>query len=185
MSDLKPTNSGISYLGNWDEIVLFSHVLAKFLEKSAPHQDAVEEYEEWMPKDPDDDKDMKEKTADEACIEETQVEKDFNGANEELKDAQNKLKDSVKDIANGENPAKDLGKAAKDIKRLVGAGSLKSLRILEKSIYKHIMLNFNPYYFDTEDFSVNLHKIAEEKYKLAINISDEDLKKKVQDRFKK
>ncbi len=177
------TNSGLKFEGNWHEIVLFAHVLAHFLKDTAPHRESVEEYEEWMPEEDEDEEDMIEKTADEACLDHYQVEDDFNGVHDELRDAEHKLKDSINDIAHGESPTKDLSEAAKDIEILVAAESIISLRKLERSIYKHIMLKFNPYYFDTEDFSVNLKKTREDRYALSINISDDELRKKVQERF--
>ncbi|MFO7791476.1 MAG: DUF5828 family protein [Candidatus Saliniplasma sp.] len=183
MKQIEHIHSGVRFQGNWHEVVLFSHVLGKFLEETVPHDGSVEEYEEWMPTDEDCEDDIKEKTADDACIKPTKVEEEFNGVREELKDAEHKLADSVQDITNRESPAKDLGQASKDIERLVAAESIKSLRKMERSIYKHIMLKFNPYYLDTEDFSVNLEHKNKDRYTLAINISDEMLRKKVKDRF--
>ncbi len=184
MKQIQQINSGVRFQGDWHEVVLFSHVLAKFLEDTTPHKESVDEYEKWMPMDDDEDEDIKEKTSEDACMKTTDVEEDFNGAREELKDAENKLVDSVHNIANGKSPTKDLGEATKDIERLVAVGCIKSLRKMEKSIYKHIMLKFNPYYFDTEDFSVNLERISEGRYALTVNISEEKLREKVKDRFK-
>ncbi len=184
MKQIEGTNAGVKFLGDWHEVVLFSHVLAKFLEENAPHKESVDAYEEWMPTDGDEEEDMKEKTAEDACMKPTEVEEDFNGVKKELKDAEQKIVDSVHDVANGKSPTRDLGQATKDIERLVAAESIKSMRKMEKSIYKHIMLKFNPYYFDTEDFSVNLERKGEDRYALSVNISDEVLRGKVQDRFK-
>ncbi|MGM0405353.1 MAG: DUF5828 family protein [Thermoplasmatota archaeon] len=184
MKQIKKTNAGVRFQGNWDEVVLFSHVLGKYLEETAPHRESVDKYEEWIPGEDDGQEDIKEKSAVDACIKPTKVEEEFNGVHYELKDAEHKLVDSVHDIANRKSPAKELSEATKDIERLVAAESIISLRKLEKSIYKHIMLKFNPYYFDTEDFSVNLECKNKERYALTINILDEELRKKVQDRFK-
>ncbi|MFW5898226.1 MAG: DUF5828 family protein [Candidatus Saliniplasma sp.] len=183
MKQIEQTNSGVRFQGDWHEVVLFSHVLAKFLEDNATHRETVDVYEKWMPQDGEEEKDIKKKTAAGACIKHKKVEEGFKGFKEELNDAEHKLADSVHDIVNGRSPTEDVGQAVKDIERLVAAESLKSLRKMERSIYNHIMLKFNPYYFDTEDFSVNLECKNKNRYALSINISTEELRNKVQKRF--
>ncbi|MFW6040227.1 MAG: DUF5828 family protein [Thermoplasmatota archaeon] len=183
MKKIEKVNSGVRFQGNWHEIVLFSHVLAHFLEDTVSYEEA-EGFKEWMPEEEEDETDMREKTACGASIRPTKIEEEFNGVKEEIKDVEHKVADSVHDIANKKSPTKDLSQATKDIERLVASESIKSLRKMERMIYKHIMLKFNPYYFDTEDFSVNLECKDKDRYKMTVNISDEYLRTKVQERFK-
>ncbi len=179
--------------------------------------DSIEGYNKWRPREEEDEKDIKKKTAEGASMEEKNVEKDFKGTDEELKTAGKKVKegingakekgksaiveikeeasDSVNKFVNGDSEkekkgskddrssaedekstTEELKDASKCINRLVGSKSIKSLRKMEKAIYEQVMLKFNPYYFDTEHFSVNLEEKNEDHYLLTVNIPDDDLR---------
>ncbi len=73
----------------------------------------------------------------------------------------------------------ELKDASKCINRLVSSKSIKSLRKMEEAIYEQVMLKFNPYYFDTEHFSVNLEEKNEDHYLLTVNIPDEELRETI------
>jgi len=83
-----------------------------------------------------------------------------------------------------------LKNATRNIGKVIGVKSVSSLRKIEKLIYEHVMLKFNPYYFDTEDFSVSLeinnNIIGDKGYKLTLNNNDEkfrrELKKNLEQR---
>jgi len=64
---------------------------------------------------------------------------------------------------------------------LVSAKSLESLRKIEETIYKNLMLKFNPCYFDTEDFSLTINHKKDEGYIFCVNISDENLGTHIQE----
>ena len=127
------------------------------------------------------------------------VREGINGAKEKGKNAIVEIKeeasDSVNRFVNGETEKKkkevkdeksgpeyekstteEFKDASKSINRLVGSKSIKSLRKMEKAIYEQVMLKFNPYYFDTEHFSVNLEETNEDHYLLTVNIPDDDLR---------
>ena len=179
------TNAGVVFKGRWNDICAFARDFERVIEKNAPdsNEGSIREYDHWRPKVDEDEKDISEKTAENACMDRKKIEKKYNGAKEELKSAGEKIKNGV----NGEEPpTKNIKEASKKVERLVEAESIKSIRKLERMIYKEIMLRFNPYYFDTEEFSVNLEKVNNEKgddqrYKITINIPDEELREKVKD----
>jgi len=79
------------------------------------------------------------------------------------------------------SPSTELKEASKCINRLVGSKSIKSLRKMEKAIYEQVMLKFNPYYFDTEHFSVNLEEKNDDSYLLTVNIPDEELRQTIKE----
>jgi len=226
MNKHKPetTHSGIKVEGDWEEICGFARDLEGILKESYQKEDSTEDidesiegYNKWRPREEEDENDIKERTAEEASMEEKNVEKEFKGTDEELKTAGKKVKegingakekgknaiveikeeasDSVNRFVNGETEKKkkevkdeksrseyekstteEFKDASKSINRLVGSKSIKSLRKMEKTIYEQIMLKFNPYYFDTEHFSVNLEKTNEDHYLLTVNIPDDDLR---------
>jgi len=226
MNKQKPetTHSGIKVEGDWDEICGFARDLEGILKESYEKEDSAEDmddsiegYNKWRPREEEDEKDIKKKTAEGASMEEKNVEKDFKGTDEELKTAGKKVKegingakekgksaiveikeeasDSVNKFVNGDSEkekkgskddrssaedekstTEELKDASKCINRLVGSKSIKSLRKMEKAIYEQVMLKFNPYYFDTEHFSVNLEEKNEDHYLLTVNIPDDDLR---------
>lgn len=171
--NIEITNSGLKYDGSWENICDFARNLEGVIKKCVSNEDSIEQYHEWRPRKNEKYKDMTEKTAKEAALKTKDVEKKFNGTKQELKDVEMDLKKSVVDVKNGKSPSKDIKDASKHIERLVEAESVLSLRKMEMIIYEKLMLKFNPDYFDTEDFSVNLEK-NHKNYVLRINITDED-----------
>lgn len=182
-SKLEITNAGLKYKGSWEDICGFARDVEEVIEGCVSNGDSVDQYNDWRPREHEDKGDIKEKTADEASLEKKKVEKESNGAKEDLGDAGEKIKDSVENVKNGDSPTGDIKDASKHVGNLVGAKSVKSLRKMEKIIYENIMLSFNPYYFDTEDFSVNLEENGED-YALTINVPDEEIRRRIKDTVK-
>ncbi len=171
--DICMTNAGFKYEGSWEEICEFSKDLENIISHCIHKSDSIQHYHHWRPREDDNEKDITDKTAEEAVIKKTKVEKEFDGTKEEIVEAEEKFKDSIKEVKNGHNPSKDLKEASKHMEKLVETKSIQSLRNMEEIIYKKLMLKFNPYYFDTEDFSVNIED-KKDRYILTINISDEN-----------
>ncbi len=181
MTEVEKTNSGLKLEGSWDEITELCFGLEKVLIKYVSDHDEIKRYDEWMPRVEENEEILQEKTVEDASMNEQKVEKEFEGTEEELDKAEDKIKESFHDIANGESPVRDLKEALKEIETLIGAKSIESLRKVEKTIYKSLMLKFNPSYFDTEDFSVSLEHKDEDDYIFCINVTDEDLRSHIQD----
>ncbi len=182
------TNAGLKFRGRWKENCSFARSFEKTIDKFSSDKESVEEYDKWRPRENEDEEEITKRTAEEACIDRKKVEDDYNGAKEELEEAGEHIKNSVKGVVNGDgSSAGDIKEASKNVERLVEAGSIKSLRKLERMIYEKIMLRFNPYYFDTEEFSVSLQKAngVEKTYIFSINISDEELREEIRRELKK
>lgn len=177
-SALEVTNAGLKYRGTWGAICGFSRELEKIIDECVSNGDSIDQYNDWRPREHEGERDIKEKTAKVASLNTKNVEKESNGAKKDLGDAGEKLKCSVENVKNGDNPAKNLKDASKHVGNLVGAKSVQSIRKMEHIIYEKIMLIFNPYYLDTEDFSVNLER-QKDYYVLTINIPDEEKRRKV------
>ncbi len=176
------TNSGLEFEGDWEEICEISRELEGIMQNYVQKKDEIEEYDEWKPEPEETEEDLEEKTADEAAIGHKKIEEDFPGAKREIEDAEKKFVESIHDFSNGNPASKDVKEALVDIEELLGAESVRALRKIEKTIYERCMLKFNPYYFDVEDFSVDLdHKDGQ--YMLNINLKDDDLRSHFQDIF--
>ena len=183
MYGVEVTTSGLEFEGDWEDICDFSEELEMVMKLYLEDKDEIEEYDDWRPREEDTEKDVKEKTAEEAAVKEKDIEKDFEGAKEELGEAEEKLADSVHDVLNGIDPSHDMKEALLKIEKVVGVESVRSIRKVEEIIYKKLMLKFNPYYFDTEDFSVNLERKKDHHYVLTINVTDEELREHFQESF--
>ncbi len=186
MKEVKFTNSGLRFEGEWEDICAFAKKLEEIMDEYINDQEEIEEYEYWRPHLEDTDEKMIEKTAEEASIDEKKIEKNV-GITEytenEINDAEKKLKKSAKKISHGEDPSTEIKDALQDIEEVVEVESIRSVKKIEKIIYKKLMLRFNPLYFDKEDFSVNLDRKNEAGYILGINISDDKLREHFKAQF--
>lgn len=74
-------------------------------------------------------------------------------------------------------------KSSNQLGTLIGVSFVRLVRKMERVIYHRVMLNFNPYYFDTVHFSTNLEAKGNH-YVLTINIPDEDKRERVKENVK-
>lgn len=181
MGKIELTNSGLKFEGCWKEICDFSQELEEMMEKYLQSEEEIDEFEEWRPHLKDSDEEMKDKTAEKATVDEKKIEKNFEGVKKELDEAEEKLLESIEDIRDGIDPCKDLKEALLEVEKVMGVESIRSLRTIEKTIYKRLMLKMNPYYFDTSDFSVNLEIKRNSIYCLRVNVTDENLREHLQE----
>jgi len=106
--------------------------------------------------------------------------KDTKETDENFEPAGKKSKERSNEADNKKkSPSAELKEASKCINRLVGYKSIKSIRKMEEAIYEQVMLKFNPYYFDTEHFSINLEEKNDDDYLLTVNIPDEELRETI------
>lgn len=183
MEGVEVTNSGLKFEGDWEQVCHFSNELEDVMEEYLESKEEIDEFEEWKPHEEDSVEDMRDKTAEEAAVGEKNIEEDFKGMKEEFGEAEEKMIESVEDISEGVDPSRDLKEALAEIEKVFGVESLRSVRKIEKTIYKKLMLKLNPYYFDTKDFSVNLEMERDGAYCLRINVSDESLREHFDERF--
>ncbi len=173
-------NSGVKITDIWDNICEFCREIEDVLEEFVSDSEEIEDFDDWRPREDESTTELKERTAEQASLRERKVEEDFEGAEKELSKASEKVSNSVKEIVNNGKPGKELKDASKKISNLIEAESLGSIRKMEKAIYKKFVLKFTPYYFDTEDLSINLEKNGGDKYTLTVNILDEEAREEIQ-----
>lgn len=157
----KERTSGIVVEGNREEICDFAKQIEDVLDGSSEKK-----YKDWKPEENDDESDMRKKSAESASMNKGKLEEDFKGTSEEISEATKKIKKGK------------FSDVKENIKYLIGANTARSIRKIEERIYKNIMLVKNPHYFDSEDVSVNLEK-TDDKYRLCVNILNEDLREKI------
>jgi len=179
------TNAGIRYQGDWEEICDFADYLSDIIDDHIDDDEALSDYNHWKPEEDGSEKDLSKRTAEDASMEKTDIEKNFNGAKEELNGARDNLLDSIEHATNGDDPRGKIKRACKKIGRTMGAKSIESVREMEKQIYDKIMLKLNPFYFDDESFSINLEKNnGSDLYTLTLNIPNEKIREDVKKRIK-
>ena len=173
------TNSGIEVEGTWEEICNFFTELEPSIGEHIDGDEA-ERLDNWSPEEEDGRKEMKRKTAEDASMNKRSLEKKCGEKKEEIKEGSKEIVKSVKDAKNRDGGKEELANGAKKVARAVGTKSLGSMREAEKKIYEKVMLALNPYYFDSEDVSINLRSEDSGEYSMKVNVTDEDLKEDLQ-----
>lgn len=179
MTDFEKSVSGFLVEGKWTEIVEHGEQIAYALEQIELDEDMeehLEEYNEWRPKASEAlSKDVNEKTAEQASLDESKTE----SPKENIKDAGQDIADSY---SNYNNPKKmvslwfDSAKhTAKSFEMAVKTG----LRNAEIAVYKNIMTRISPYYFDNQLVSANITKKSEHIYIFEVNINADEVKEQV------
>lgn len=193
MSDYKEGISGFKVRGGWVDVVEHGEQIAFALEELYQDEDydinndEILEYNTWRPKSSENMRsDVNKKTAEKAMISENKKEKEANKPQEDMKIAGEKVIYSYKDLGEPDEVFKDwiesLGYAA----RAFTVTARKSIRQVEKSVYKNVMTVMSPYYFDNNLVSANMNRINTnpQKYELEININDENIKSEVSNKLK-
>ncbi len=178
------TNAGVKITDDWKEICEFCRKIEKMINASINNNGCVDNFSRWRPRKDEEENEIIKKTAEEASIGPKKVEKEYKGTKKELKEASRSIVNSAKCINDGKTPFNDLKGASMNVGRIMSTKSLRVIRKMEKIIYEKFMLKFNPYYFDTEEFSVNLEKKKGESYTLTMNISNERMRKKIKEKLK-
>lgn len=176
--------AGFKKTGSWNDIVEHGErITAALIELDVTGSD-FEEWNEWRPKVTDRlDKDINEKTAEKATLNESKGEEKNKSPDDDLKKAGQKLSDT----GASESPkeaASDMQKSVSYALRAVDTVSRKALRVFESSVYQHVMTKMSPYYFDNQLLSANAKRKSQlgskhQEFVLEVNINDDQLRKEV------
>ena len=179
---VKETNSGVKKKGDWKNIADFSEKVEEALKDSAA-KDSVKELSEWRPRTEEAEGDIQKKTVDTAVIDENKLEKESNGVKEDLKDASKNAAEAGKKAAEKKNPEKEVAKASENVARPFYSKIAQAFRNFENFVYRHIVLKFNPYYLDTDDFSVDMKSNGNGEYEMDVKVPDEETRKDLKKEF--
>lgn len=186
--------SGFKVVGAWGEIVEHGERITQALREidvennpdySGRFASAFEEWNEWRPKSHETfEQDVKEKTVDQASVKEGEGEKAGNGPDEDLQIAGEKLSKSYSALEGRDfEEAVDTGSESLDhVTRAADSVGRKALRTVEKNVYRHVMTQLAPCYFDNELISANVQQPindAGEQFAFEVNINDDTLKEEV------
>mgnify|MGYP000398041073 CR=1 FL=1 len=183
--------SGFKRRGTWPEIVEHGERITRALrEAGAEGEAAFEEWDEWRPKSHERlGEDVNEKTAEQASVDEGEGEKAGKNPDEDLRTAGEKLSESYERVEEGDNEGavEQWQDSINYVARAADSAGRKALRAVEDTVYRKVMTQLAPYYFDNELVSANVQKTArggdEDQFVFEVNVNDDELKAAVSDRL--
>ncbi|WP_324664945.1 DUF5828 family protein [Haloarcula sediminis] len=195
MADIEESVSGFKTQGGWVDVVehgeRITQALKELFEDESVETDvddeALDEFDEWRPKSHERlDEDVNEKTAEQASVSEGKGEQAGKGPDEDLQTAGEKLTESYENLDEPDEAIDKWGESVDYVARAADSAGRKALRKVEDTVYRNVMTQIAPYYFDNPLVSANLRRIGDEEspeYVFEVNVNDDDLKVRVSNRL--
>ncbi|MFB6165494.1 MAG: DUF5828 family protein [Haloarculaceae archaeon] len=192
---MEETVSGFERRGRWVDVVEHGERITRALKDIAADdevdadvdEDALAEFDEWRPKtDERLGEDVNRKTAEQASVDEGHGERAGKGPDEDLQTAGEKLSESYENLSDPDEAVDKWGESLDYVARAADSAGRKALRAVEGAVYKNVMTQISPYYFDNELVSANLRRVGRgetPEYALEVNVNDDDLKIRVSNRL--
>ena len=180
--NVKETNSGVKKEGNWKEISEFGEEVEEAMDGTAEEK-SLEQFDEWRPKVEESERDVKKKTVDKAVLSENKLEKQSDGVTKDLKQASGKVAEAGKKAAKKQSPEREIVEASEDVAKPFYSSIARFFRQLESRVYSWISLRFNPYYLDTEDFSVDMRHRRNGNFEMDVKVPEEEKREELKKRF--
>ncbi|WP_160134072.1 DUF5828 family protein [Halococcus salsus] len=183
--------SGFKERGGWHDIVEHGERITNALvEFGAGDGEAFTEWDEWRPKNHERlDEDVNEKTAEQASIDEGAGERAGKDPNDDLRSAGEMLSASAANIDEPDEVAESVVDSVEYVARAADSVGRKAIRTVEDTVYRNVMTQVAPYYFDNELVSANLQRTDGARdgeyagYVFEVNVNDDELKDEVSERL--
>jgi len=185
--------SGFKTRGGWVDTVEHGERIARALKDLSDDEpvpeEPLDEFDEWRPKSHERlDEHVNEKTADQASVEEGKGEQAGKDPDEDLQTAGEKLTESYERLEDEDtDEAVDKwGESLDYVARAADSAGRKAVRKVEDAVYRNVMTQIAPYYFDNELISANLQRVSDDdrpEYVFEINVNDDDLKIRVSNKL--
>ncbi|MUW14334.1 hypothetical protein GJ633_06425 [Halorubrum sp. CBA1125] len=180
--------SGFKMRGDWADIVEHGERIALALRETGADGDAFHEFDDWRPKSHERiDEDVSAKTAEQASVNEGEGEQAGKTPGDDLQTAGEKLTESYEKVEENdtESAVERWGESIDHVARAADSASRKALRKVEDTVYRKVMTQMAPYYFDNELVSANVREVGRgddgERFVFEVNINDDELKAEVSD----
>ena len=193
MAEMEESVSGFKQRGSWVETVEHGERIAVALEELAADEgidvdeEGLAEFEEWRPKSHERlDEDVSEKTADQASVEEGKGEQEGKDPDEDLQTAGEKLAESYENLDDPDEAVDKWGESIDYVARAADSAGRKAIRKVEDTVYRNVMTQMSPYYFDNDLISANIQRVGSKEapeYVFEVNVNDDDLKIRVSNRL--
>jgi hypothetical protein len=186
--------SGFKQRGRWVDVVEHGERIIRALRDIDAEEDEVDiddealaEFDDWRPKSDERlDEDVNEKTAEQASVDEGEGEKAGKDPDEDLQKAGEKLTESYENLDEPDEAVDKWGESLDYVARAADSASRKAIRKVEGAVYKNVMTQIAPYYFDNEIASANLKRAGrgeDPEYVFEVNVNDDDLKIRVSNKL--
>jgi len=180
--------SGFVVTGDWGEIVEHGERVTRALRAAGLDSDALKEWDEWRPKSHELlGHEMREKTAQHASVSQGAGEEAGKTAGEDLQSAGEELAESYRNLESDdtEGAVEKWQDSISYVARAADSVGRKAIRSVEDTVYKRLMTQVAPYYFDNELVSANVRRVRndEDPFALEVNINDDEVKAAVADRL--
>lgn len=165
--------------GAWGDVVELGERITRALRDCGVDGDSFQEWDEWRPKSHERlDEDVNEKTAQQARVNESEGERAGKEPDDDIKTAGEKLTESYEKLDEDTDEAVDSwNESIGYVTRAADSAGRKAIRAVEDAVYKNVMTQLAPYYFDNDIISANLQRIDDDPtYRFEVNINDDDLK---------
>ena len=180
--------SGFKQRGDWGDIVEHGERITLALREAGADGDAFHDFDDWRPKTHERiDKDVSEKTAEQASVGEGNGEKAGQSPGDDLQTAGEKLTESYEKVEDDdtEGAMERWGESINHVARAADSASRKAIRKVENTVYQKVMTQVAPYYFDNELISANVTEVGRggdgETFEFEVNVNDDDLKSTVRE----
>ena len=180
--------SGFKQRGDWGDVVEHGERITLALREAGVDGDAFHDFDDWRPKTHERiDEDVSEKTAAQASVGEGEGEKAGKTPGEDLQTAGEKLSESYERVEadDTEGAVERWGESITHVARAADSASRKAIRKVEDTVYRKVMTQVAPYYFDNELVSANVTQVNRsepgEQFVFEVNVNDDDLKSRVSD----
>ncbi len=184
MDEMEEGVAGFRVRGDWGEIVEHGERLTRAFRDADVHTQSEEAYEEWDDWRPKSDEllgsDIREKTAKYASVREGKGEQEGATPNDDVKNAGQKLTESYERLE-ADEPDEAIEKwqdSMSYVARAADSAGRKALRSVEDAVYRNVMTQVAPYYFDNSLVSANVSRTGdpEAPFSLEVDVNDDELK---------
>jgi len=181
--------SGFRVRGSWGDVVEHGERITRALRDLADEgrlddEEPIEAWDDWRPKQHERlGEDVNRKTAEQASVGEGEGERAGKEPNEDLQTAGEKLSDSYESLDDPEEAVEDWRESVNYIARAADSAGRKAIRAVEGAVYRNVMTQVSPYYFDSDLVSANIRRPDEDDYVLEVKINDDDLEMRVSNRL--
>jgi hypothetical protein len=185
--------SGFKLRGQWGDVVEHGERITQALREANAgddYREAFHEWNEWRPKSHERlSEDVSEKTAEQASVSEGAGEEAGKAPEDDLQTAGEKLSESYENVEEGDpdTAVERWGESIDHVVRAADTASRKALRALEGTVYRKVMTQLAPYYFDNELISANIQRSTRgevDEFIFEVNVNDDELKTEVSERLR-
>lgn len=182
--------SGFRITGSWDDVVEHGERITAAVRRVVKRKEEVEgremesvvqeidDFGDWRPKVDDKEDTMSNRTAEKASVGEGTLEKENKTVQETAAEAQADMKEAVDSATklDTEETQEKLNESVVRTGQMTDSFFRRVLRWFEERVYKHVMTQISPYYFDNQLINANFTEHSKKKYTLEISIADDEIR---------